>query len=55
VPCRDAAQLAARLDLLLGNPQLRHQLGSQGQRHMGPAGGSAALAALIEQRLLAAG
>jgi len=55
VPCRDAAQLAARLDLLLGDPQLRDQLGSQGRRHMGPAGGSAALAALIEQRLLAAG
>jgi uncharacterized protein (TIGR03492 family) len=55
VPCRDASQLAERLQVLLASPELRRQLGRQGQRHMGPAGGSAALAALIEARLLAAG
>jgi len=55
VPCRDAGQLAERLQVLLSNPELRRQLGRQGQRHMGPAGGSAAIAALIEARLLAAG
>jgi len=55
VPCRNAGQLAERLQVLLTSPELRRQLGRQGQRHMGPAGGSAALAALIEARLLAAG
>jgi uncharacterized protein (TIGR03492 family) len=55
VPCRDGTQLAERLQVLLTSPELRRQLGRQGQRHMGPAGGSAALAALIEARLLAAG
>ena len=55
MPCHDAVQLAESLALLLRDPQLRHQLGSQGRRHMGPAGGSAALAALIDQRLLGAG
>ena len=54
-PCRDASQLAERLQVLLASPELRRQLGRQGQRHMGPAGGSAAIAALIEARLLAAG
>jgi uncharacterized protein (TIGR03492 family) len=55
VPCRDASHLAERLQVLLASPELRRQLGRQGQRHMGPAGGSAALAALVEARLLAAG
>jgi uncharacterized protein (TIGR03492 family) len=55
VPCRDAGQLAERLQVLLTSPELRCQLGRQGQRHMGPAGGSEAIAALIKTRLLAAG
>ena len=52
LPCHSPAQLAERLALLLAEPALRQQLGRQGRRHMGPAGGSAALAALIETRLL---
>ncbi len=55
VPCRNAGQLAERLQVLLTSPELRCQLGRQGQRHMGPAGGSEAIAALIKTRLLAAG
>jgi len=55
VPCRDAGQLAQRLHVLLENVEFRRQLGRQGQRHMGPAGVSAAIAALIEARLLSAG
>jgi len=54
VPCRSPRQLAERLAVLLAQGQLRQQLGQRGQRHMGPSGGSAAIAALIEQRLLAA-
>ena len=53
VPCRSPAQLAERLQVLLAQPGLRQQLGRQGQRHMGPAGGSAAIASLIVERLLA--
>jgi uncharacterized protein (TIGR03492 family) len=52
VPCRSGAQLAERLTLLLAEPLLRHQLGAIGQRRMGAAGGSDALAALVVQRLL---
>jgi uncharacterized protein (TIGR03492 family) len=52
VPCHTPAQLAARLQLLLHNPELRQQLGRQGRRRMGAAGGSAAIAALIDTRLL---
>ncbi|MEB3235446.1 MAG: lipid-A-disaccharide synthase-related protein [Cyanobacteriota bacterium] len=52
VPCRSGAQLAERLAVLLGDPPLRAQLGSQGRRHMGPSGGSDALAELMAQRLL---
>jgi len=55
VPCHTPTELAERLHVLLDNPELRRQLGRQGQRHMGPAGGSAAIAALLEARLLAAG
>jgi uncharacterized protein (TIGR03492 family) len=52
VPCRSGAQLAERLTMLLAEPLLRHQLGAIGQRRMGAAGGSEALAALVDQRLL---
>jgi uncharacterized protein (TIGR03492 family) len=52
VPCRSGVQLAERLTMLLAEPQLRHQLGAIGQRRMGAAGGSEALAALVDQRLL---
>jgi uncharacterized protein (TIGR03492 family) len=51
-PCRSPRQLAERLELLLREPQLRQQLGDRGRRRMGPPGGSARLAALVEQRLL---
>ena len=52
VPCHSGAQLAERLTLLLAEPLLRQQLGAIGQRRMGAAGGSEALAALVDQRLL---
>ena len=52
VPCRNGAQLAERLTMLLAEPLLRHQLGAIGRRRMGAAGGSKALAALVDQRLL---
>ena len=52
VPCHSGAQLAERLTLLLAEPLLRQQLGAIGQRRMGAAGGSEALAALVVQRLL---
>ena len=52
VPCHSGAQLAERLTLLLAEPLLRQQLGAIGQRRMGAAGGSDALAALVVQRLL---
>jgi uncharacterized protein (TIGR03492 family) len=52
VPCRSGAQLAERLTMLLAEPLLRQQLGAIGQRRMGAAGGSEALAALVDQRLL---
>jgi uncharacterized protein (TIGR03492 family) len=51
-PCHSPGQLAERLKLLLEQPQLRHLQGSRGQRRMGRAGGSARLAALVEERLL---
>jgi uncharacterized protein (TIGR03492 family) len=52
VPCHSEAQLAERLTMLLAEPLLRQQLGAIGQRRMGTAGGSEALAALVDQRLL---
>ena len=52
MPCHSPGQLAERLSLLLAEPTLRQQLGSQGRRHMGTAGGSAAIAQLIGRRLL---
>jgi uncharacterized protein (TIGR03492 family) len=52
--CDSPAALAARLELLLREPALRLALGRIGRRRMGPAGGSEALAALVEERLLKA-
>ena len=52
VPCHSGAQLAERLTMLLAEPVLRQQLGAIGQKRMGAAGGSEALAALVDQRLL---
>jgi len=52
--CDSPAALAARLELLLREPALRLALGRIGRRRMGPAGGSEALAALVEKRLLQA-
>ncbi|MBM5807361.1 MAG: sugar synthetase [Cyanobacteria bacterium M_surface_10_m2_179] len=50
--CASPQQLAQRLTLLLNEPRLRHILGAIGRRRMGAAGGSEALAALVEQRFL---
>ena len=52
LPCHTAQQAAERLALLLKEPGLRQQLGRIGRQRMGGAGGSARLAALVEQRLL---
>jgi hypothetical protein len=41
------------LQQLLADPQRRQQLGATGRRRMGEPGGSEALAALVEARLLA--
>jgi uncharacterized protein (TIGR03492 family) len=51
-PCRDPAELGRRLTALLADGEARRRLGAIGRRRMGPAGGSARLAALIEARLL---
>ena len=50
--CTSPAALARRLELLLREPLLRAELGRIGRRRMGPAGGSDALAALVEHCLL---
>jgi uncharacterized protein (TIGR03492 family) len=50
--CRSPAQLRDRLELLLVDSALRHQLGAIGRRRMGPPGGSEALARLVAERLL---
>ncbi len=52
--CDGPAALAARLERLLREPALRAALGRIGRRRMGPAGGSEALAALVQERLLQA-
>ncbi|MEY3757419.1 MAG: hypothetical protein RLZZ263_573 [Cyanobacteriota bacterium] len=52
MPCASPSQLAQRLVRLLNDPNQRHQLGAIGRSRMGPAGGSSALAALVDQRLL---
>ncbi|MFM7360460.1 MAG: lipid-A-disaccharide synthase-related protein [Cyanobium sp.] len=51
-PCRDPAELGRRLTALLADGQERRRLGAIGRRRMGPPGGSARLAELIEARLL---
>jgi len=51
-PCSNPQQLVERLQELLADPTNRTRLGAIGRRRMGPSGGSAQLAALVEQRLL---
>jgi uncharacterized protein (TIGR03492 family) len=51
--CPTQAELVGRLQQLLADPQRRQQLGATGRRRMGEPGGSEALAALVEARLLA--
>ena len=51
-PCATANELRERLLALLGDRNARDLQGQPGRQRMGPAGGSAALAALIDQRLL---
>jgi hypothetical protein len=50
--CTSPVALARRLESLLREPELRAELGRIGCRRMGVAGGSDALAALVEHRLL---
>ena len=50
--CRTPQVLAQGLEELLRDPQRRAALGRIGARRMGPAGGSEALAQLLEERLL---
>jgi uncharacterized protein (TIGR03492 family) len=52
VVCRTPQALAQGLAQLLQDPQRRAALGQIGERRMGPAGGSEALARLLELRLL---
>ena len=54
VVCPTARAMDAQLRLLLGDASRRQQLGRMGQRRMGQRGGSAALAELVQQRLLRA-
>ena len=51
--CRTQEALAERLEQLLRDPAGRLRLGAIGRRRMGQSGGSEALAALVEERLLA--
>lgn len=51
-PCPCSARLAETLAALLADPAERQRRGRRGRRRMGPAGGSARLAAVIAQRLL---
>ena len=51
-PCHGPAELRHRLVALLADDGERARLGRIGRRRMGPAGGSARLAALIRERLL---
>lgn len=52
MPCQSPQQLALRLQELLKDPAERSRRADRGRRRMGPARGSARLAALVEQRLL---
>jgi uncharacterized protein (TIGR03492 family) len=54
-PCNSPEQLRARLVALLQDDQARARLGWRGRQRMGSAGGSEALARLIEERLLGLG
>ncbi len=54
-PCHDPAEMAAGLQTLLEDRELRERLGRTGRRRMGSPGGSARLAALINARLLGGG
>ncbi|MCP9882832.1 lipid-A-disaccharide synthase-related protein [Cyanobium sp. Alchichica 3B3-8F6] len=51
-PCQSPEHLVRRLQELLEDPHERARRAAWGRRRMGPAGGSARLAALVEQRLL---
>ena len=50
--CQSPDALAAGVQLLLNEPQLRAELGRIGRRRMGPAGGSLASAQAIQRHLL---
>jgi len=52
LPCRSPAELARRLSALLRQPEQRRWLGQRGRQRMGRPGGSARLAALLEEHLL---
>jgi uncharacterized protein (TIGR03492 family) len=52
LPCHGPEELARQLQELLADPIERARRGAIGRQRMGPAGGSARLAALVEQRLL---
>jgi len=51
-PCKTPEQLRERLMALLQDGQISARLGRKGRQRMGPAGGSEALAWLVEDRLL---
>ncbi|MFN9695540.1 MAG: lipid-A-disaccharide synthase-related protein [Synechococcaceae cyanobacterium] len=51
-PCHTSAELGQRLLELLADPRERQRRGRRGRLRMGPAGGSARLAALISSQLL---
>lgn len=53
-PCRSPGELIQHLAELLNDGARRQALGRIGRRRMGPAGGSARLAALVERQLLPA-
>ena len=52
VPCHSQQELALKLHQLLADPSECARRGALGRRRMGPAGGSAQLAELVEQQLL---
>ncbi len=49
--CNSEEELGRRLDQLLNNPQLQHEMGRVGRQRMGPAGGSDAIAKQVIQQL----
>ncbi|MFN9658948.1 MAG: sugar synthetase, partial [Cyanobacteriota bacterium] len=54
-PCGNPEEMRLRLLALLRDPKAREDLGRRGRRRMGPAGGSAALARLVSERLMTPG